>query len=194
MNPIDQVGQWWKSLWDLGPIPWWAAIAWIIGLASAALTAFAVWRNRYQVVKVHKLQTECTSRHPDWDYHNYIQLELLCVGADVFDLSVVLECDHSYWRWLRRIPVARNESFKPVGEHPNPFRNGQVARFELGDHAFRNLRERRYADLRTPSQLWPGKVRIAVYHSGKRQLLVISSWSFRSILRLFDSYTRAARE
>jgi hypothetical protein len=184
----DSVRSYQVAIVNLAPMPWWMVVTWIIAVASVFAAIFTIRRNRYQVIKLHKLETKCTARHPDWSYHNYLKVEILSVGADVYDLCVRPECDYSYWTWRGRMPVDRSENFSSVGELANPLKNGQIARFELGDHAFRNLRERHYADTRKPSQLWPGRVRIAVYQSGRRPIFILSSWRFRSALRVFDNH------
>lgn len=135
-----------------------------------------------------RLDTGCTGRHPDYSYHEYLRLHLLCVGADVFDPVVVLECDHSHRLTRWGIGTTRS-AFKPIDPLPNPWKNGQVLRFELGDHEFRD-QARQFADARVPSELFPSRVRIAVYGSGGRLLVARSSWRFRRALRDFDSLCR----
>lgn len=166
---------------------WWVPIPWVLAALSVTVAVIAFRRSRHPAMKIHRMATECLGRHPDWDYHEYFYLDLLCLGTDVFDLEVYLECDHSYREHGRRNSLVRRFQFKPLGALPNPIKNGQVVRFELGDHDFRDLRGRRTFDPRLPSELWPGRVRIAAYHSGRRLLLALSSWRFRRLLRSFDS-------
>lgn len=174
----------------LNNLQWWMPIPWVLAAASATIAVLAFRRSRLPHVRIHRLAVECTARHPDWRNHEYLNLDLLCLGADIFDLEAYCECDYSYRRGWWRYPVSRHSRFVPIGTLPNPVKNGQIVRFETADHEYRFLQDRRYADIRVPSQLWPGRVRIAVYHSGKRLLLSHSSWRFRSLLKQFDSLGR----
>jgi hypothetical protein len=162
------------------------AIPWLLGLVSLAVAVAAYRRNRLQVVRIHKMRTDCLGL----PYHDYWRVELLCLGADVFELALRLECDHSYWHRGRRQALVRAYKFEPLGELPNPLKNGQIARFELGDHVFRDLKQRHAFDPRTPSQLWPGKVKLVAYHSGQRRLFSRSAWRFWRLLRSFDYLCR----
>jgi len=143
-----------------------------------------------QAVRIIKLTCECTGRHPDYRMHQYLKLTILGVGADVYDLEAYLECDHSYRANGRTHNIIREFKFTPLTDFPNPFKNGQVATLELGDHDCRDLKERHYADTRVPSQILPWRVRLAIYHSGRRLLVVRRSWRFWRLLRQYDSLCR----
>jgi hypothetical protein len=114
------------------------------------------------------MAVEYSGRAPDWKYHKYFRLDLLCVGSDVFDLQVFMECDYSYRHRGRRMELSRRMQFKSLDALPNPIK-----------------REHHYYDTRVPSELSPGRVRIAIYHSGRRLLWARSSWRFRKLLREF---------
>src|ERR1700676_2691938 len=168
-------------------LEWWTPIPWVLALVSIAVAIFVFRRNRHSALKIHKMRTDCLGKHPDYAYHEYWRLDFVCLGADIFDLEVYLECDHSYWQRGRRQSLIRRYAFKPLGDLANPLKNNQVASFELSDHDFRDLRGRKVFDPRLPSQLWPSRVRIAAYHSGQRKLFSRSSWRFRRVLQSFDS-------
>lgn len=168
---------------------WWTPVQWILTAIGIVIALFVLRRSRYPAVQFLQVEAECTARHPDWAYHEYLRLALLCTGADIFAPQVFLECDHSHplTRW--GIGTTRS-AFKSIDPLPNPWKNGQVLRFELGDHEFRDLKARGCADAHVPSQLFPSRVRFAIYHSGGRLLAARSSWRFRRVLRDFDSLCR----
>jgi hypothetical protein len=174
----------------MSQLQWWTPIPWALALVSIAVALFAFRRNRHPALKIHKMWTDCSARHPDWKYHDHWRVDLLCLGADIFDLELRLECDHSYWHRWRCQSLIRSYDFQPRAGLPNPLKSGQIASFELGDHHFRNLRERKFYDTRVPSQLWPGRVKLVAYHSGRRKLLSRSSWRFRRLLGSFDYLCR----
>lgn len=169
---------------------WFTPIPCTLTAIGVAIAILSFRRSRMQSLRISGMGVACEGRHPDWKYHEYFTVDLLCVGADTFDLEVWLECDHSYWSRGRRVDLVRKLQFLPTSPLPNPMRNGQVVRFELGDHDYRDLNERHYADTRAPSQLGPWRVRLAIYHSGHRLLFARRAWRFWRRLREFDSLAR----
>jgi len=121
------------------------------------------------------MRVDCIGKIPDWTYHEYFTIELLSIGTDIFDLKVFLESERFVWHrtrsWLRwsRMKITEQQQFKPTGDLPNPIKNGQVLSFALSDHFMCDWRATGHGgDLyRCPSQLWPWRVRIAAYHSGR---------------------------
>jgi hypothetical protein len=106
-------------------------------------------------------------------------LRLLSIGTDIFDLKVFLESDRPIWHrtstsWYgwSRLKTTEQQEFKPLGDLPNPIKNGQAVRLELSDHFMCSWRATGHGGhlYRCPSQLWSWQVRIAVYHSGRRLL------------------------
>lgn len=161
-------------------------ISWVLAFAALCVALLNFRRSRYPRVKFYRLVAECyAGLESDWKYHMYFHLHVLSTGADVFDLKVFLECDHSYRHHGRKIPLLRKFEFEPLDAVPSPFRNGQVLRMRLSDKHFRNLEEQHYADTRTPADLSPSRVRLVAYHSGGRELAVRSSWRFRKVVKSF---------
>lgn len=182
-------------------VEWWVPIPWLLAGIGIAIALLNFRRSRHPGIRIHRMRTDCLGKYPDWAYHEYFTVEILCVGADIFDLSVLLESKRPIWHrtrswigWSRMMIVERQE-FKPKGDLPNPVKNGQVVVFELSDHFMCNWRATGHGGhlYRCPSQLWPWCVRIVAYHSGRRLLLKRSSWRFPRVLRQFDSIARKVK-
>lgn len=175
---------------------WWNPIPWAIAFVGFLFAVFAYRRNRHPSIVVLEIWSDCLAKHPKWDYHDYLQVKVACRGADIFDLGLFLEIKGFYWYRVKSIFPWRVGSgvgkyeLEPKEMLPNPFKNGQAITFQISDHAFRNLLERKYADTKTPSQHWPSRVRLVAYHSGHRRLLSLSSWRFWRVLRQFDYLCR----
>jgi hypothetical protein len=180
----------------MAQLDWWTPVPWLIGAFAIGVSIYAFRRNRHPSVAVLRMATDCLAKFPEWDYHDYLTVELTCRGADIYDFELFLECTHLYWYRTGKVfswrlgSVTRRYQFEPKQPLPNPFKNGQVIALVLPDHHFRNLRDRKIVDPRTPSQLWPRSVRLVAYHAGKRRLLSISSWRFWRLLRSFDYLCR----
>lgn len=175
---------------------WWTPVPWLIGAIGVGVSIYVFRRNRHAFVSVLRMRTDCLAKYPKYDYHDYWTVELVCKGSDIFDLSLFLECKTFYWyrterifRWRRGSTVGKYQ-FEPKQPLPDPFRNGQVMAFQLSDHHFRGLEDRKFHHPRTPSELWPGRVRLVAYHAGRRRLFKMSSWRFRRLLRSFDYLCR----
>jgi|SRR5579864_6155528 len=175
---------------------WWTPVPWLIAAIGIGVSIYIFQRNRYPSVIVLRMTTECLAKYPEWDYHDYLTVELACRGADMYDFELLLECKHQYWYRTAKLfswrlgSVFRSYRFESTSPLPNPFKNGQVVTLILPDHPFRNLRDRKILDPRTPSQLWPGRVRLVAYHAGRRRVLNSSAWRFWRVLRNFDYLCR----
>lgn len=170
----------------IAQVPWWMTVTWALALIGVGVAILAFRRSRLPSLRVHRIRSDCIGRHPGYEMHDYLRVEFVCRGSDVFDLRLVLACDHSYWSRGKRQSLIREHPFKVVGDLPNPLKAGQLARFELGDHHWRDLRK--WYDPRLPSELKPWKVKLIAYQSGKRKIFSRSSWRFRSALRAFDNH------
>ncbi len=187
-------------------LDWWVPIPWIIGIVSLTLAIVAFRRTRYPAIRIRIRSLGYLQRSPEQDSHAYLGLEITSLGSDIFDLRAYLEVDTLFWvrkrrsRWLPKVPMTTTAKFafrpatfptKQTDPIPDPVKNGQVIRFELTDHEIQSV-ALRHRYWRLPSQRWPGRVRITVYHSSDRKLLVRKAWWFRRTIRSFDYGSLAA--
>ena len=191
---------------NIASLAWWVPIPWAIGIVGLAIAIVAFRRTRYPAIRLRIRCLGYLQRPPEQDSHAYLVTEITSLGSDIFDLRAYLEVDTIFWvrkrrsRWLPKLPMTTTAKFafkparfpiKQTDPIPDPVKNGQVVRFELTDHEIQSVALRhRYWKL--PSQRWPGRVRVAVYHSGDRKLLVRKSWWFRRTIRSFDYGSLAA--
>ena len=194
------------ALANMTAFDWWVPIPWIIGGVSLAMAIVAFRRTRYPAIRLRVRCFGYLQQPPEQDSHAYLGIEILSLGSEIFDLRAYLELDTVFWvrkrrsRWLPKLPMTTTAKFsflpatfpiKQTAPIPDPVKNGQIVRLELTDHQIQSVAlQHRYWKL--PSQRWPGHVRVAVYHSSDRELLVRKSWWFRQAIRSFDYGSLAA--
>jgi hypothetical protein len=163
---------------------WWYLVTWIIAGISITVAIFALRRGRYGAVKILKLNGHGSGRAPDWKTRGVIEATLISVGADIFDVRVMLEIDYTREKIF---PLTLKIPFQIIGELPNPWKNGVAITFQLNDKEVSDNLRISHGYYCEPSKLPVNKVAIVVYQSGERKVLHISSRRLRKLLKLYDS-------
>jgi len=188
--------------------PWWTPVPWLIALLGLMIAIMAYRRTRYPSLHMSVHCPGYFQSSGESHFHAHLYVDLLSGGADIYDLCVRLECVEIIWvrkyrsRWIPRLPMRIQHAYdlapstghfaaEPSSTQPNPLKSGQSVRFLMTDHHLRST-GLAYPYFRLPSEYWPGRVRLAVYHSGGRLLKKRSAWRFRSDLRAFDIGTLEA--
>ncbi len=168
---------------------WWQLVTCILAAIGITVAIFAIRRGRYSVVKVLELSGHGSSKAPDWKSRGVVEAKLASVGADLFDVEVMLEIDYTR---ERTFSLVLKLPFEPIGELPNPWKNGLTITFQLDDKELSDNLRISHGYYCEPSKMPVKKVAIVVYKSGGREVLRISSRKLQKLLKLYDDSCREA--
>ena len=108
--------------------PAWMTIGWIVGLAAIFVAIQAYRHTHLPIVRVHRVYGEFLQMPDTPLTDRFIRVDMACVGADVFDLVVVLEVsiERDVWNLSKDLRREGYEGDLPKGAtfawtYPAPF-------------------------------------------------------------------------
>ncbi len=170
-----------------GSFQWWTPIPWILAAVGITIAIIAFLRSRYPALKINHISAVGIHRAPDWNEIMNLFLRFTCIGSDLYDVKVVLECYYRAKRHRSYWPDVLVLKFNPKIELQNPIKNGQSCDFELDDTNLKEALQSNSDYYCIPSQLPNRRVSIAIYRSGDILVKRISSKHFKEELKIFDS-------